>query len=115
MSKLIERNYSFLRDLSESTISKRREIIESATEDNINALTELSINLLQGNLAISEEDKIKLSKHKTFIRNLSQKEIPISQKKKGILYNCNILPMIISPLLGALGSVFGKCIVSECL
>lgn len=115
MSKLIQRNYSFLRELSESPLAKRREIIEAATEDNINALTELSINLLEGNFSISDADKIKLSKHKTFIRNLSEKEIPFTQKKKKILNNCNILPMIVSPLLAAIGSIIGKCVASECL
>ncbi len=115
MSELIRRNYSFLRDLSESSLTQRRDIIEAATEDNINALTELSINLLEGNLKLSDEDKAKLLRHKTFIRNLSQKEIPFAQKKKKIIHNCNILPMIVSPLLAAIGSIFGKCIASDCL
>ncbi len=113
MSKLLQRNISFLREITESTLEQRREIIKGATEDNIKALTELSINLLEGNLPLSNEDKLELSKHKLFIRSLSHKEVEFTQKKKKLLHNCNILPMIITPLLSVVGSILGKCVVTE--
>lgn len=115
MSKLIQRNYPFLRELLESSQEKRKAIIETSTEDNINALTELSINLLEGHLTLTNDEKLELSKHKTFIRSLSRKDIPITQKKKKLLSNCNILPMLISPLLSVVGSLIGKCVATECL
>lgn len=113
MSERIKRNISFLQDLGNSSSSNRIVIINNATEDNLDALTELMINVLNGNLQINGETKALLSKHKILIRTLSKKTIPGAAKKRNLLKKIKVIPIVLTPILSALGSVIGKIVSSH--
>lgn len=113
MSERIKRNAIFLQQLGSSSQTIRNETINNATQDNIDALTELMINLLNGNISISSETKTLLSKHKTLLRTLSKKTVSGDVKKKSLFKKTKLIPIILTPILSALGSVLGRILSTE--
>jgi len=110
MSERITRNINFLKDLATSNAKKQRDLILQASEDNIDALSEIAFNTLRGNIKITDETRNDLSHHKTFIRQLSRKAISSSVKKRQLLKKRKILSLLITPLLSLLGTVAGRII-----
>lgn len=82
MSKLLTRNLSFLNSLSKATPKEQSKIISEATEDNIRALSEVVLNILNGNLKISSQSKTELKKYKAFLRNFSKNQTSFDKNKK---------------------------------
>lgn len=112
MSSRIKRNYDFLCDLVKDSPELKR-LVESATADNIDAITELAINVLKGNIDLNEDLKLKLKKHRGIIRKLSNKNISYSTKKTLMLKKIKILPIILTPVLSAIGSIMGKVVANH--
>lgn len=108
MSERILNNLEFFNKLV--TLKGREQInyIETATDENIKALTELVYNLLAGNLNIPNKTRLDLKKHKTFLRNFSNPDISFKAKKKSLLRKRSVLSCIVSPILSVLGSCLGK-------
>lgn len=114
MSNLVQRNFDFFKKLCSNDPKDLELVIISATEDNINALTELVFNLLNGNLKIDDKTKSQLKKYKIFLRNLSDTQITYKRKKKSIFRKRKILGCILSPILAILSSCIGKLVAESC-
>ncbi len=112
MSSRIKRNYEFLSELVKDS-PELKNLVESATADNIDAITELAINVLKGNIDLNQDLKLKLKKHRSIIRKLSNKDISYSTKKTLMIKKIKILPIIITPLLSAIGSLVGKVVANQ--
>lgn len=110
MSKLLVRNLSFLNAVVKASANEQVALISQATEDNIKALSEVALNILNGNLKISNDTKIHLEKHKSFLRKLSRSETNFEKLKKSVLKKKKVLKIFIAPLLSIIGSVLGKII-----
>jgi hypothetical protein len=82
MEKCTSRNGKFFKDLATVHHRKRRKVIHSCSDDNINALSEILYNTLRGNLKHTPLQLTKLKKHKVQVRNLAQKYLSEIKKRK---------------------------------
>lgn len=109
MTKCIEENREFLKLLSQSKTHKRRKIITKATKGNINALSELALNTLLGNVPFDSTHKKKLKRHRFSIRHLAKK-ISLKKKKEFLVQKGGFLPLLITPILSILGGLAANAI-----
>jgi hypothetical protein len=110
MSKCTSRNAKFLKDLATAHHQKRKKIINSCSDDNINALSEIAYNTLRGNLKLTPLQLKKLKKHRVQVRKLAQKSLSAIRKRKLLHQQGGFLPFLLTPFLSALGSIAGKII-----
>lgn len=113
MSRLVIRNLDFLNSIAKSSGDIQIKLVKQATEDNIKSIQEIALNVLQGNLGLTNEEKNNLKKHKVLIRKLSSKKIGFKKKIYWLLQRIEILKYLLIPFLSAVGSVIGKVIASN--
>ena len=57
-------------------------MLDTITNDQLRALIEVTHNLLQGQIPISESHKRKLRTHKAFLRILGDIKVPLAKKRE---------------------------------
>lgn len=97
MSSRMQRNLALLELLYKSTPSMRRVIVGKASSDFINALCEIALNVLSGNIPLTDKQYKQLKKRKAVIRLVADKKVRLLKKKKSINQSGGFL----LPLLGA--------------
>jgi hypothetical protein len=110
MSKLLRSNIPFLQNLTTATPAQRKKIIENASAEEIKCLTEIAMNITHGHFPVSDQHFERLKKHKHTIRQLAKKSIPHKAKKIILNQKGGFLPVLIAPVLAALGSIAGRLI-----
>lgn len=80
MSKCTERQLEHLRNLLKSKSKKK--VLKLCPNHTIKSVCECALNLLQGNIPISNLQKRKLVPHKLRIRKLADKKVPLYRKRK---------------------------------
>lgn len=108
-SSKLKNNIVFLNFLCICNARQRKSIIGLASKDEILALTECCINILNGNVNLTDSERKSLRKHRKYIREISNK-IPISRKRKILVQSGGFLPLLLAPLLSILSSVAGAAI-----
>lgn len=88
MSKLINNHTAFLTLTAETpSRGQRKALLNSATKEQVLALSEIAHNLLQGNIQLGVESKSRLRKFKSLYRRLGQIKSSISARKRIICHN----------------------------
>jgi hypothetical protein len=80
--KCIISNYHVLQLLKTATPKLRKAIISNTNSDLIKSSAECILNVLYGNVTLTECGKRKLRKHKTVLCTLADKRVPLTRKKK---------------------------------
>ena len=70
----IRNHIHFLKYLSLATAQQRKQLLSSVSTEQVNAITEITYNLLQGNIKLRESDYLCLSKFKSTFRKLVSRE-----------------------------------------
>jgi len=94
MQDRVVRNKTFLQEVSKCKPTVRRKLIKNASKDNIDALSEVAMNTLLGNVPLSDLHKKKLKRHKFSIRKLAKK-ISLKAKKKFLVQKGGFLPLLL--------------------
>ena len=77
----------------------RKAIISNCTKDLLNNISECVLNVLNGNIQLSNCAKRKLKKRKSNLRSLVDKRLPLTAKKRSILQRGGfLLPLLIGVL-----------------
>ena len=97
MSSRMQRNLSLLELLYKSVPGMRRVIVCGASADFINALCEIALNVLRGNIPLTDKQYAQLEKKRGIIRLVADKKVKRGKKKKTINQSGGFL----LPLLGA--------------
>ncbi len=109
MSERLKDHAPYLHVLVNGTAQQREGILRGAKKQLIYCLCECALNVLQGNVILTPEAKSKLSKHKRLLRELADKKIPVTRKKKLLLtQKGGWVTALIAPILRALGSLLFK-------
>ena len=82
MSAVIERALPLLETLVASKPILRKAIIDHASPDLINAISEIVWNTLKGVITLTPDQKRRLSRHKEEFRSLVNKRLSIKKKRK---------------------------------
>ena len=107
MSKLLKRNALLLNVLQKAPVNARKAILVShLNKDFVNCICECVLNLLQGNVPLTTQQKINLQKRKKHLRLLASKKTSL-RKKKELIQNGGFLGAILGPIVGVLGNLLG--------
>lgn len=78
----IFRHVAFLRYLVVAVPNHRKQLLRSLSREQIQVLSEICLNLLQGNIEITDQDLQSLSKHKNTFRKLAVKSLDNNTKRE---------------------------------
>ena len=81
--------------LAKSTPAAAKKIIENANRDVIKAISELSLNTLNGVVKLTPSQKLKLKRYKTVMRKISQKRVNIGDRKKLLQRGRGVIPILL--------------------
>ena len=82
MSSVVRRALPLLQTLVASKPILRKAIIEHASPDLINAISEIVWNTLKGVIKLTPQQKRRLSRHKEEFRSLVNKKLSVKKKRK---------------------------------
>nr|DAC81315.1 TPA_asm: gasderminX [Larimichthys croaker adintovirus] len=106
MSARIRRNAPLLKALYHATPRKRKDILAHSSPDFLQALCEIALNLLKGNIPLSSPQYKKLKSRRKIIRLLADKKTALNQKRRTLMKQSGgfILPLLSAavPILGNL-------------
>jgi hypothetical protein len=80
--------------------------------DNINAISEIALNTLRGNVPLKKAQKNRLRKFKSKLRQLSQRGLSAKRRKLLLVQEGGVLPVLLTPLLSVLAGVASKAVGS---
>jgi len=112
MGSRIKRNCSFLKSLVKCRKSRRLNLIKGASTDNINAISEVALNTLKGNVPLNYQQKKRLQRFKAKLRQLAQKRLSTKKRKFLLVQEGGVLPVLLAPLLSVLAGVATKAVGS---
>ena len=78
----VAKNKHFLDALQQVEEKHRKKLIKGATTEQINTISEVALNILQGNVPLKSHHKKKLNKHKKSLRALASKGVSVNKRKK---------------------------------
>ena len=78
----VAKNKRFLDAVQQVEEKHRKKLIKNATPEQINTISEVALNILQGNIPLKEHHKKKLNKHKKSLRALASKGVSVKNRKK---------------------------------
>lgn len=85
MTSLMKKQIWYLHLLMTTASSvQRKALLDTITNEQLKALTEVTHNLLQGNIPITEAQKRNLRKHKTFLRILGNIKVSHTEKRQAL-------------------------------
>lgn len=82
---------------------KRNSLIKNCDKAVIQAISEICLNVLNGNISINTECKAKLKRHKQKLRLMRKKNISVVKKRK-ILQTGGFLGALLVPIISSLAS-----------
>lgn len=82
MSGRLLRNHSLLKLLLKATPKQRRVILQAATDEFILCLCELALNVLHGNIPLTQQQHQKLKRKRTEIKFVADKKVGVKRKRR---------------------------------
>ncbi len=106
----IKRNLPYLRLLCKRPVNKdvRKHLLQS--EELIKILSEISLNILNGNIRITEREKKRLRRYKTLMRLLARKSVSLNKKRSTLVNQKGggfFLPLL-APLITLISSAIAQ-------
>jgi len=83
----------------------RKQFIEKVDKQYIKTICECCLNTLKGNVPLTTQQKKKLSKHKGALRQLSNRRLALSKKRKIISQKGGFLNILIPSVLSVITSL----------
>jgi len=103
--KRVKTNYHTLQDLKTADPKLRKAIISKCNKELVHCISECILNVLNGNIKLTDCDTRKLQKHKAALRKVSDMHVPLSAKKKLIVQRGGFLLPLLSAILPTLASL----------
>jgi len=106
--KRVRKHLNYLRSLALASPKHKKLLLKNASNPEIQAICEICLNLLAGNIPI---DTKKLQKYKTSIRKVACRSTHLNSKKR-ILVNQSggFLPLLLPAVVSALAGIAGRAI-----
>lgn len=103
---LSEQHAAILRIILQAKPEFRKSLLKYANEELTTSLCECVLNLLEGNIELTEKQKKKFGKHKKLLRKIAIKPGTWKQKKKILQKGGSILIPLLASVLGTVISKF---------
>jgi len=111
----LKRNVTLLEVLSKAHKPQREAILSTATSDQITCICDCCNNILKENIPLTRSELQKLKRYQSFIRYLAQDRNPrkFKQKKEYLIQSGGFLPVLLAPILGAVGSILAESLIKK--
>ena len=103
--KRIKSNFHKLRTLKDAQPKLRKAIITNCDKDLVNSVSECALNLLHGNVKLSDCTRRKLRKYRRQLRTVVDRRVPLAHKKKVIIQRGGFLVSLLTAVLPTLASL----------
>ena len=103
--KRIRSHYHSLHALKDAHPKLRRAIIANSNEDLLKSISECALNVLTGNVKLSNCKKRELHKFIRQLRTVVDKHLPLARKKKLIIQSGGFLVSLLSAVLPTLATL----------
>ena len=80
----MKKNFEYFHLVSVTSPAQRKALLDTITNDQLRALTELTFNIGQGNIILTEAHKTKLRPHKMFLRVLMDPRLSLAKKREAL-------------------------------
>lgn len=95
----IAQHATWLRYLAVALPNQRKQLLRSISREQISVICEISLNLLRGNIEISDNDLLELSKHKSTYRKLAVRTVDTVTKRQCICRNATGIKTLVRSFL----------------
>ena len=99
MNALLTRNSGFLRQLYESPPTERKILLENSTAEQIEAISLIASQILNGQILLSRSQSLRLRRHRRVLQSLANTRISINRKRRILLYFHEIVPLLAQQVL----------------
>ena len=106
-------NIEFLRKTAKGNLAKQRNLLKTAIKSNLNAISEIALNLKNGNLPVHPKLRKKLSRYRSTVLKVANKRISSKKKKQLLLQQGGVLPLLATTFLSILAPIIGRSIVNS--
>lgn len=90
------------------SLNEQRSLILNSPTCIIYAISEICRNILNGTIHLSETEKAILTKYKSSLRDLAQKQVNLDKRKKKINQIGGALPALLIPAITLLGTIIAN-------
>lgn len=90
------------------TLKRRLFLLEKAKDCVYYAISEVSLNILQGSVPVSTRRIKTLQKYKTTIRKIASKDLKLPTRKRLIIQSGGFLPSLLIPAVTFLAEIIAK-------
>lgn len=111
MSARVKRNLSMLRWLSKANPKARKVVLRSADRDLVDCLCECALNILNGNVPLTQAQKRRLSKYKLVLRRMASGKRSSLKAKRRLIQTGGFIAGILPVVLKALTPLLLKSIL----
>ena len=101
----IKSNFHKLHTLKDAQPKLRKAIISNCDKDLVNCVSECALNLLHGNVKLSDCARKKLRKYRRQLRTVVDRRVPLAHKKKLIIQRGGFLVPLLTAVLPTLASL----------
>ena len=112
MSSRLKKHIPVLKVLHKAKDKERKRIIDSGNKELILCLCECIINILNGNVPTTSDQKKKLKRYTKNLQILKRQRTSLKQKKKLFGQKGGFLPLLLAPIIGVVGGLIGDLIGS---
>ena len=82
MSANVKKHMTILKKLSKSSTRDQRKLLRSSPRELIDALSEITVNVLNGRIRLTPEEIHKLKRYNSRLLRISKKSTPIAEKRR---------------------------------
>lgn len=82
MATRLEITKSFINSLAKTNTRRRKAILKQASNEELKGLFELCLNIIRGNLPITQPTFKHIKRHKKVIESLGNRRVPIYKKRE---------------------------------
>lgn len=97
--KRLKEHRHMLHVLKDCNSNTRKQILKKSNKDLVQAICEVCLNVLHGNIKLSKKNKQFLHKHKKTIRELATSKHSIAKKRKTLVQRGGFLPVLLGSVL----------------
>lgn len=106
MSSRLRNNSEVLHVLKKAAPKFRKQLLKQADKELITTICECCLNVIKGHVRLTTGQKKKLAPHKKHIRQLADKKLSHTKRKRLIIQKGGFLGALLAPVLKTLGGLF---------
>ena len=112
MSNRLKKHIPVLKVLHKAKDKERKRIINSGNKELVLCLCECIVNILNGNVPTTSEQKKKLRRYAKNLNALKSQRTSLKKKKQLFGQKGGFLPLLLAPIIGVVGGLIGDLVSS---